>query len=170
MVANAPIPSLDSHDSVVKINIMPLHLKIFLRIVIISIISAVIYGFFLIGSPAKQRLIKFDQQRISDLQNISFTVSSYWDYNKKLPEDLEKLTIQQDYYVYSLKDPRTGEPYEYNILGEKRYELCAIFDDNPYPYWNQSVPRPVSEEKWNYNKGRTCFQREVSPTPLKIIN
>ena len=64
---------------------MPISLKIFLRFVVISIIAAVIYGLFLIGSPAKQRQIKFDQQRISDLQTISSAVNFYQDRKKRLP-------------------------------------------------------------------------------------
>ncbi|KKQ77200.1 MAG: hypothetical protein US98_C0010G0004 [Parcubacteria group bacterium GW2011_GWC1_38_6] len=141
---------------------MPISLKIFLRFVVISIIAAVIYGLFLIGSPAKQRQIKFDQQRISDLQTISSAVNFYQDRKKRLPEALD-LLLFEDYYIPSLKDPATGIPYEYRIINDKQYELCANFDTASSEYSNESYPKPASEEKWNHGEGRRCFLRETYP-------
>ena len=151
---------------------MPHSLRIFLTIVIISVITSIIYGFFLLGSPAQQRLIKLDQQRISDLQNISFAINSYWQNNKKLPENLDLLKKSDLYYLNSLQDPQTKNPYEYRILGEQLYELCANFDA-PSVAGDATMPTPVSQEKWDHAAGITCFEREVSgqgiPVP-KVMN
>ncbi|KKU11376.1 MAG: hypothetical protein UX15_C0007G0001, partial [Parcubacteria group bacterium GW2011_GWA1_45_7] len=52
---------------------------------------------FLIMKSLKR---KFDQQRISDLQNISSAVNTYYDRNKHLPGSLSLLVAGQDYYVF----------------------------------------------------------------------
>jgi len=140
---------------------MPTNLKIFIKVIVVSVIAAVVYGLFLLGSPAQQRLIKLDQQRVSDIQSISYAINAYWGYNKKLPATLEVLVKSQDYYISSLKDPTTGEYYEYRILGEKQYELCANFNTDSSNFQNVSLPKPASEEKWEYRKGATCFSREA---------
>lgn len=142
---------------------MPISLKVFLRFVIVSVIVAVLYGLFLIGTPAQQRQIKFDQQRVSDLQSISSAINAYWNNNNILPSGLGVLLGKQDYFVSSLKDPKTQEMYEYNILGERQYELCANFETESSQNQDFNVTKPASEERWNYNQGRNCFQRETYP-------
>ena len=152
---------------------MPISLKIFLKIVIVTIIISVGYGLYLVGSPAKQRQVRFDERRISDLQNISYAVNLYWQNSNNLPENLQLLLNSDFYYINSLSDPKTQELYEYRILEERKYELCANFETESSFSRERSVPVPISQEKWDYKIGRNCFQREVfleNPQGLKIIN
>ena len=68
--------------------------KVFVKIVIGVVVLAVGYGIFLSGSPQKQRAFQFDQRRISDLQNISSALNTYWKNNEKLPETFDDLKNQ----------------------------------------------------------------------------
>ena len=132
--------------------------RAFVGVVIAVIVLAVGYGLFLVGTPAQQRLLQFDERRVSDLQQITYSIDSYWERNRRLPESLEDLRDPR-YFVSSLSDPKTGEPYEYQTVSEIAYELCAVFEaeyaGDPY------ARMPVSESFWYHGIGRTCFTLEV---------
>ena len=135
-------------------------LKIFVSVVVLAVLAAVVYGFILVGSPASQRVLRFDERRVSDLQSISFALDSYWVRNEQLPENLEALQDQR-YFVRSIQDPETEEPYEYRVLSAVTYELCAVFLAE-----SSLLPKPsFSEQPWEHGMGRTCFEREVQKLP-----
>ena len=51
----------------------------------------------------------------------------YQDYNK-LPETLDELIAAYSYLTnQDLFDPLTGEKFEYRVIGDDTYELCANF-------------------------------------------
>jgi len=136
-------------------------------IVIISIIS----GFFIMGSPQTQRLLRYDDQRINDLKNIQAQVTEYYRTKEELPEFLESLEdpLVMGYYIES--DPETGEDYEYSVIDSLTFELCATF----------SLPLTVVDETkadksdwrvrdlqqtardWTHEGGLTCFERTIDP-------
>lgn len=120
------------------------------------------YGIILTGTPGQQRQLQFDQRRTSDLQQISSAVQVYWDQQKKLPQGFDDLKQQQFTYIESVQDPETRVPYEYLVLGEKTYELCAVFaTDSSQIETKTRAPTPFSAEQWNHGIGRTCFAREI---------
>jgi type III secretory pathway component EscU len=51
----------------------------------IVILAVIIGAFFIVGSPNTARLIQFDQQRVSDLQNIQSNIINYW----QIPPDYQ---------------------------------------------------------------------------------
>ncbi|MBI2098699.1 MAG: hypothetical protein HYT49_03590 [Candidatus Wildermuthbacteria bacterium] len=139
----------------------PIAARIFAGMVVVAVASAVVYGLTLVGTPAQQRLIQFDERRISDLQQITYAIDSYWERNKSLPESLEDLRDPR-YYVQSLSDPKTGEPYEYQLTSATAYEICATFEA-VYPQDEaQAMPRYSGGMSfWDHGIGRTCFSLEV---------
>jgi len=144
----------------------PIGVRILLGVVILAVIGAVAYGIFLTGSPSQQRSVRSDQRRISDLQGISYAIDSYLQTNKQLPGNLDELRAPQ-YYVSSIKDPLTDEPYEYRVIGDTSYELCAVFQTDSSQQAAE-FPRPFSETVWEHGKGRACFElqgRTVDSTP-----
>jgi hypothetical protein len=125
-------------------------------------LATVVYGFFIAGSPSEARGAQFDQDRVSDLQSLSYSVDNYYSLNKKLPKTLTDLSASK--YSYSsenLKDPETGKSYEYKSTGTTSYQLCATFSTdstnpdkrNPYGYEN---------EKFKHPKGHHCFDLKVT--------
>lgn len=129
-------------------------MKIFVVIVIISIVLAVAYALYLIGTPEQQRTLQFDRTRVSDLAQISSGVSRYWATNEELPKTLEDLREQSSVFIRSVEDPETQEPYEYTIIDENSYELCAVFK-------TASDSKIFSQQQWDHGIGRTCFDREA---------
>ena len=139
----------------------PMGVRVFMGIVMVAVVSAVVYGLTLVGTPAQQRLLQFDERRVSDLQSITYTIDSYWQRNGNLPATLEDLRNPL-YYVNSIQDPKTGESYEYRIVSNTAYELCAVFEtDSEMQQDSRAMPKPFSEQIWDHGIGRACFPLEV---------
>ena len=63
-----------------------------------------------------------------------------------------------------LLDPRTKKFYEYNILGELSFELCASFETSSKNYnVDSQLKYPYGTENWEHKKGRVCFIRDIDP-------
>ena len=134
-------------------------LKVFLALAILVVAAAVGYGIYLVGSPAGQRSLKFDERRVSDLENISYAVDAYWDRTKGLPDTLEGLKGPR-YFVQSIEDPETGAPYEYRVIDGANYELCAVFNAASAQE-EKGFPRLYSARMAEHAAGRVCFQLEA---------
>jgi hypothetical protein len=139
----------------------------------VIILVAIILGFSVLGSPKSQRLIRYDVQKINDLQNIQWQVISYWQTNGTIPADLSELEKQQ--YGIVPKDPQTKVGYEYRGTGNMTFELCAEFNSkdmtNQYQYADVApVSYPagakgtvIQNNNWNHGSGRQCFSRSIDP-------
>lgn len=137
-------------------------------IVSLTVLAGVVGGFFTAGSPFKARLIRFDETRVSHLQNIQSEVINYWQLKRKLPDTLGNL--QSDITGFRVpEDPKTKIVYEYQILSPLEFELCAIFDltSSPVPALEKrAVPYPVYglyDQNWEHEAGRKCFKRTIDP-------
>ena len=130
---------------------------------ILAVVLAVGYGIYMVGSPEGQRLLKFDARRVSDLQNISQTIDAYWELNEELPGTLDDLQGSRLYFVRSIQDPATQQPYEYRVVDGNQYQLCAVFTTDS-SQGEQRVPRPYSAKVWDHGTGRTCFDLEAQAT------
>ena len=126
--------------------------RIFLGFVTLAVVLAVGYGAVLVGFPAEQRLLKFDARRVSDLQNISRNIDTYWGLNGEVPGALEDLQGRR-YHVESIEDPATGERYEYRATDSNQYQLCAVFATDSSQR-EQRVPRSFSAKVWDHGTGR----------------
>ncbi|MEI8270007.1 MAG: hypothetical protein WCG45_01435, partial [bacterium] len=145
---------------------------------ILLVLFAISYSFYIIGSPATQRLLRLDDKRISDLQSIQYQVINYWQQKEKLPENLALLSNPMTGFSLPMPpDFGKGEKYEYNIKDNKTltFQLCADFS-LPIPkdsYYGGAVPvlekvstnvdYPISgiNESWNHEAGRICFERTI---------
>ena len=138
-------------------------LAIALSVVIIGFICL---SFAIMGSPFKQRLLKIDSRRVSDLQNIQYQVLNYWQSKEKLPASLDDLVDSLSYNKVPV-DPATQSQYEYRAIPPFSFELCATFD-LPSEESVKSIARPEFSgdyefENWKHEKGRTCFERTIDP-------
>ena len=168
-----------------EIDSLPKFSLIFSIIGIILAIAAVSYSFLIMGSPAKQRLLRLDDRRTGDLQNIQYQIINYWQQKEKLPEKLSSLSNPLSGYSLPV-DPEfeKGNAYEYSVKGNLKFELCATFA-MPMPQgWREynngggimpmmpyggkdiavtSYPYPGGgmNESWDHQSGRTCFERII---------
>ncbi|OWK27334.1 MAG: hypothetical protein US76_03790 [Parcubacteria group bacterium GW2011_GWA2_38_13b] len=143
-------------------------MKLFVWTVIILGGAAIIAGFFIAGSPRAERLRRFDDQRINDLQTIQSQIISYWQVKEKLPQSLDK--IKNDINGFAVPtDLETQEPYIYKINGDKSFELCATFSTSNKEEFGSinGEPMPTKPfgitENWIHNSGYTCFERIIDP-------
>ena len=139
-------------------------LRAFLGIVVLLVVACLAYSMFLLGTPGEQRSLRFDEQRISDLKNISRNVDLYWETNQNLPESFDDMSGPR-YSIFSIHDPESEEEYEYRVIEEVAYELCAIFTTDSAEI--RSPDLRFSEEAWAHGIGRTCFQLEP-PQQLQL--
>lgn len=149
---------------------------------VILVILVIVYSFIIMGSPAKQRLLRLDDRRVSDLQSIQYQVINYWQQKEKLPTSLSDLSNPISSFSIPV-DPEfeKGKVYEYIPKDKLSFELCATFSlDMPkgwqeYNYGRGIIPmvsekdiavssypyRGGANESWDHKIGRTCFTRTI---------
>ncbi len=136
------------------------------------ILASIIYGFSLMGSPAQQRELRFDEQRAGNLQEIQSNTANYWQQKKALPKDLSELSV----IGYAMpKDPETGKQYEYTVTGDLSFRLCADFKtvltaesvgaNTPYSYTQAGLT--VVPQYWVHGAQHTCFDTTLDPAFFK---
>jgi hypothetical protein len=130
------------------------------------ILGSIAYGFILIGSPAHQRDLRFDDRRISDLQNIQSQTITYWQQKETLPSKLSDLTDNVSGFTPPT-DPDTHASYEYSVKGPLAFELCATFGTKSI---SNGAPgqTPAFGDNWTHDPGRVCFERTIDPALYKI--
>ncbi|TSC70763.1 MAG: hypothetical protein CEO12_139 [Parcubacteria group bacterium Gr01-1014_46] len=135
----------------------------------VIVLGSIVWGFSVLGSPRTQRLYKYDQQKLSDLQNLNSQVQTYYATNSKLPNNVDELKAAA--YYGSMVDPQSQKPYEYVKTGTLTYSLCAEFNkasdeqltnNQAYPYYGDVI--------WTHPAGRHCFEQKINtamyPKPL----
>ena len=146
--------------------------------VIVVVLAAVVFGFFVAGSPTSRRTERFDERRVQDLSVIQSHVISYWQNKGALPGNLGELPNDLLGVVVPI-DPKTGNAYEYRVMGNLKFQLCATFETSskgdsnggirPMPALPMSYPYPGGEvQTWDHGVGRVCFERTIDPDFFKI--
>jgi len=119
---------------------------------------AIVWGIVLVGSPASERLRKFDDRRVENLRSLQDAVFNIvYDYR---PYDVEQKPVQPipatvaevasgtKEYKLETADPETGVPYDYVVLSPDTFKLCATFT------YERSVDYDLV---WNHGVGYQCF-------------
>jgi len=140
----------------------------------VAILVAIVSGFFIIGSPWVQRDMRFDERRVSDLQNIQWQIVNYWQQKGAVPATLADLQDSISGFR-APKDPATGGAYGYRVLEAGVFELCATFtltneqtsNTVPWPAAPQPATKPGAresiDENWAHGAGEVCFERTIDP-------
>jgi hypothetical protein len=139
-------------------------------VVLVSIAS----GFFMMGSPATVRMMRLDDQKVSDLQSIQSQVTYYWQSKQKLPENSRELEDPLMGFVLP-KDPQSMQDYGYRITkAPYSFEVCADFNLASETYdTDKTVARHVGgaeAETWKHTAGQNCFERTIDPDKYPPIN
>lgn len=135
------------------------------------------------GSPATQRKLRDDQDRIGDLSSVQWNVLNYYQRTGALPKSIDNLKNDFDMTNYNeaYTDPVTEIPYEYREMTGTTsiaFELCATFDlaskdlegKGAYPSgysYDYAVSRPIEygnfDQNFRHSAGRNCFTRTIDP-------
>lgn len=153
-------------------------MKSFTYIVIAVVSASVIAGFFIVGSPGRERTRRFDDERLNHLQVIQGEIINYWQSKSQLPPGLEDLTDSIRGFR-APHDPETNEPYVYNRKDDLLFELCGTFSLPSEGYNEVSFAVPTKPElvrapyppdlysTWEHGIGYTCFERTIDPDIYK---
>jgi hypothetical protein len=133
------------------------------------VLAAVIAGFFIAGSPGKERVRRFDDRRVQDLQFLQSEIVNYWVNKERLPESFA--VLRDDIRGVGIpRDPETASEYEYRVVAGETFALCAAFTlpsvsetsvskpaypRTSYPYY------PYAGENWEHGAGKICFERTI---------
>ena len=137
-------------------------------------------GFVIVGTPAEARLARFDAQKVSDLQNIQYQITNYYQAKQTLPNAITDLNNSLNYGPVPI-DPQSGESYVYQATGVLSFKLCASFNAESHGsqnvYYESRVMTPVPaggkgmvRDNWQHGSGEVCFDRTIDPAfypPLK---
>lgn len=152
--------------------------RILAGVVFIVVLAGIVWGFVLMGSPATQRMRRFDEQRVNHLQTLQGEITNYYIQKQRLPASFEDLQDPIRGFVPPL-DPDTGAQYEYKLLKPLSFELCAVFGLESFTSGQKAgvrymmppdtVPYPAGfyQQNWDHGKGRVCFERTIDPELYK---
>lgn len=146
--------------------------KVISIIIGVIALAAVIIGVIIAGSPQQARLEQFDQQRVTDLQNIEQAIINYASVQLKssstasslLPTDLKAIS-NPSYGNLFFNDPFTNQPYEYTVLSSDSYQLCAFFSASNLD--TRSTAYPITTALWLHPKGKYCFDLKINIQQLR---
>ena len=150
--------------------------KIWAGMTLLLALGAIVAGFSVIGSPQTQRLMRFDQQKVNDLQSIQWQIVNFWQAKQKLPRNLEELKDPISGQIIPI-DAQSGKPYEYSVSGPLSFKLCANFNKEsavgsyspevsfPQPARPMVAEKgiPGMEDNWQHAVGDVCFDRTIDP-------
>jgi hypothetical protein len=106
--------------------------------------------------PAENRARSLDAERIQRLNRMQSAINSYFSRNDALPPDLDALIADKTgdrLTAGDWRDTKTGRPFDYEIIDETSYRVCAIFDTSENGEGVFSAFR--------HNAGRDCFERKL---------
>ena len=137
----------------------------------VIIIGTIIGGFFLVGTPAHQRDVRMDSQRVSDLQNIQSQVINYWTQKGMIPKVVTDLQDPINGFIAPL-DPLTKSAYTYTVKGDHAFALCASFADASTNEGSGGTTFAVYDlmNTWTHAKGNVCFERTIDPQLYKPVS
>jgi len=150
------------------VDAIPAKMQWLARVALVLLVASLVGGFFVIDSPKTQRMYKLDQQRVEDLWSVQSAVEAYWWEKEALPVNLE----QVDTELLLPTDPTTREPYDFRVVSDEIYELCATFDLESEQRDGFIRPAPFSggvmtRDFYAHRAGRDCFERSVTQLKSK---
>jgi hypothetical protein len=146
--------------------VTPTRTRIFGWTAFAAIVIALGLGFAVIGSPARQRAISLDDQRLTRVVAIARDINLMWDRHKgakfTLPRSLDKVLA----VGVEVTDPATGQLFEYFPQKGTSYRLCANFDAS------RTFQSP-GQTAWDHPAGHYCYsidaQNEVANLWLSFV-
>ncbi len=120
-----------------------------------TVITAVVAGLFVLGSPREERARRVDSRRVADLQAIVAATDLYWTRRSRLPASLDELNAEPGVSIKT-GDPARSEFYGYQTLDSINYEVCASFERE-----SEETSSDPARNLWVHGSGRQCFQLEA---------
>lgn len=121
--------------------------------------AAFITSLFVVESPTATRNRRIDNAVLDNFNQIDSALYSYYADKKALPDSLDILKEEYPYITEeTLTHPGTKEKYQYAVLEEKKYELCASFlTDNI----EENINENYYKERWPHRSGEQCLKQTI---------
>jgi hypothetical protein len=145
--------------------------RMFLGLSCAVVAVAVVWGFLITGGPLRGRSERFDEQRLNDLRSIQGEISTIVFgsdryvtpgqrpvLKKPIPKTLEDAAAQAVYQRLSIADPETSEPYEYTIVSDHAFRLCAVF---------AFERREQYDIFWDHPVGNHCYDFDLFDSMIR---
>lgn len=127
----------------------------------ILFIALVAAGFKAAGSPSTARRVESDRNRVERLNSLHFELQAFYNRTGDLPKSIQELKSREHYddRYDPLRDPESGTVFAYELVGDKTYRVCAVFQsDSDEDRSGYDIAEPGV---YDHPKGRHCFTREV---------
>ena len=124
----------------------------------VVVVATLVAAFLVMRSPGEQRKVTLDLRRAQDLMQLGHAIDAHVQVHGRLPADLATLARQPG-SLLPVGDPVTGQAYGYEVDGNRRYRLCAVFDTDTAA----TGAAALGPGEWTHGAGRHCFER-VAPT------
>jgi len=148
----------------VKDKTIKAYFYITLIIVLASLSCALIFG----ENPTQARNIKLDNAVLNNFESINNAINQYYIENEKLPENLAILEDRTGFIRGSmLIDPESGEKYQYEVLNENKYELCANFRTSNLE--DNNLRNNFYGEVWPHEKGYDCIEKNIESLERELM-
>lgn len=115
---------------------------------------------FIVESPTETRNRKFDESIISKFSSIDSNINNYYIDKKVLPDSLDVLKEEFSYLRDQDFEDSNGKRFEYKVLEDKKYELCATFlTSNMNDEINKDFYYP--DPRWLHESGAQCISQKI---------
>ena len=122
-----------------------------------SIILGVVLAAMQLEPPSVVHAQHLDATRIQRLNQTETQVESFTRTAKHLPAHFEDLWAENPYSRDNFLDPETGAPFEYRVVKDNTFELCATFVTA-----SKESPALAYENNWKHPSGHFCFVRHTA--------
>jgi hypothetical protein len=137
--------------------------RAFAAVATVAVGLAIAAGFWVLGTPGRQREIAADRQRLQDVAAIAQRLHERYltdNDSFELPATLDAIELRND--------PLTNQPYEYERLGDRDFELCATFDTDSSTHRLSTQQSNPDAARWQHPEGRHCFEFDVTEYPTLV--
>ncbi|MEQ1500117.1 MAG: DUF5671 domain-containing protein [Parcubacteria group bacterium] len=147
----------------IRDRLTPFSRNVWRVVALVAVVGSIVWGFAILGSPATQKLYKYDDQKVNDLVMINSAVENYYSTKNTLPKDFAEIETLN--YGIRKIDPQTQKQYTYTKTGNTTYEVCAEFNKSTDTRnGNNAVSYPYQDTTWTHPAGAYCFQQKINPS------
>ncbi len=105
---------------------------------------------------------------LNNFYSIDNAIDLYYSDFGKLPADLDALKEESNYLSdKDLEDPETEKRFDYEILSEKQYQLCALFRTSNKD--DEEFKRGFYDEFRLHDAGYQCLKQRVRDENAKEV-
>ncbi|MFH1412774.1 MAG: DUF5671 domain-containing protein [bacterium] len=149
--------------------------SIYFYLSLILVIASFVTALFFVESPAQARERKHDDMILSDFDRIDSAINEYYRINKELPSALDILVDENKYYLETenLSNQITEEVYNYEIIKDNDYHLCATFKASTKEKSKDLDMRYQYNGHWAHEAGYQCLEQTIvdfstSELPVRV--